>query len=525
MSGTATDVVIVGSGIGGATLAAGLAGSGARITILERGEQLPDGPAARDARAIFVGQHYRPKELWRDGQGAEFNPGNYYYVGGNSKFYGAVMLRYRERDFAPIAHEGGTTPGWPIAYAELEPWYGRAERLFQVRGATGQDPTEPRRSEPYAHAPVPDEPAIAAVRERLAVQGLHPFSLPLALDVERWLQRAATPWDAFPDTRSGKMDAETAALATALRDPDVTLVTGARALRLLSGEAGRVDGVEYLQGGERRTLRAATVVLAAGAVNSAALLLRSGLANRSGTVGRYFMNHNCTAMLAVDPRVVNDSVYQKTLGVNDFYFDDGKGGPPLGNVQLLGRISAPILAANMRWAPGFALSWLARHSVDWYAMSEDLPHPDSRIRIDGETIVLDWRRSNMTAHQRLVARMRELFKAAGYPIVLARTFDRRTPSHQCGTVRFGTDPSTSALDPFCRAHDHPNLYVVDASFLPTSAAVNPALTIAAQALRVADHLAPNPTLPRSAVEGDTHVAPAPSPVLSGGGPGQGAAHA
>jgi choline dehydrogenase-like flavoprotein len=187
--------------------------------------------------------------------------------------------------------------------------------------------------------------------------------------------------------------------------------------------------------------------------------------------------------------VPHDSVYQKTLGINDFYLDDGEGGPPLGNVQLLGKITAPIFRANLPWAPGVALSWLARHSVDWYLMSEDLPDPESRVRVDGQTIVLDWRRSNMTAHQRLVARMREVFKAAGYPIVLARPFDRRTPSHQCGTVRFGTDPADSALDPFCRAHDHSNLFVVDASFLPTSAAVNPALTIAAQALRVADHLA------------------------------------
>ena len=497
----APDVLIVGSGIGGATLAAGLAGSGARVTILERGAQLPDSPAARDTKAIFVEGRYRPDETWRDGAGQAFNPGNYYYVGGNSKFYGAVMLRYRERDFQALEHEGGLSPAWPFPYATLEPWYGRAERLFQVRGALGQDPTEPPHSTGYDHAPVPDEPAIAAARERLAAQGLHPFSLPLAVDIERWLRRAPTPWDAYPDTRSGKLDAETAALATALRSPDVTLVTGAEARRLLLAPDGRqVEGVEYLQDGERRVLRAKTVVLAAGAVNSAALLLRSGdVANRSGVVGRYFMNHNCTAMLAVDPRLPNDSVYQKTLGINDFYFDDGRGGPPLGNVQLLGKITAPIFRANLRWAPGFALSWLARHSVDWYLMSEDLPHPDSRVRVDGDTIVLDWRRSNMAAHAKLVARMRELFRAAGYPIVLARPFDRRTPSHQCGTVRMGTDPATSALDPFCRAHDHPNLFVVDASFLPTSAAVNPALTIAAQALRVADHLASAAATPARAV--------------------------
>ncbi len=487
----APDVLIVGSGIGGATLAAGLAGSGARITILERGAQLPDGPSARDAKAIFVDGCYRPDETWRDGQGAPFNPGNYYCVGGNSKFYGAVMLRYRARDFEALEHEGGVSPGWPLSYGELEPWYVRAERLYEVRGAAGEDPTEPPRSAPYPHPPVPDEPAIATVRARLAAQGVHPFSLPLAVDIDRWLSRAATPWDAFPDTRSGKLDAETAALACALRSPDVTLVTGAQVERLLPAADGRrIEGVEYLHDGERQVMRAGIVVLAAGAVNSAALLLRSGgIANRSGVVGRYFMNHNCTAMLAVDPRVPNHAVYQKTLGINDFYFGDGEDGPPLGNVQLLGKITAPIFRANLRFAPGFALSWLARHSVDWYLMSEDLPDPDSRVRVDGADIVLDWRRSNMPAHERLVARMRELFQAAGYPIVLARTFDRRTPSHQCGTVRFGTDPATSALDPFCRAHDHPNLFVVDAAFLPTSAAVNPALTIAAQALRVADHLA------------------------------------
>lgn len=492
-----TDIAIVGSGIGGSSLAAGLAGSGAAITILERGEQLADSPAARDARAIFVEQRFRPDEMWHDAEGRPFNPGNYYCVGGNSKFYGAVLIRYRARDFEALAHADGVSPAWPLSYAELEPWYARAEAMFQVRGAIGQDPTEPTHSTAYPHPPVPDEPAIAAVRQRLAAQGVHPFSLPLAIDVERWLQRAATPWDAFPDTRSGKLDAETAPLAQALRSPATRLVTGAQVERLLVAPDGRrIEGVEYTLHGERRHLRAGTVILAAGAVNSAALLLRSatdacpkGVANRSDVVGRYFMNHNCTAMLAVDPRVRNDSVYQKTLGINDFYFDDGRGGPPLGNVQLLGKITAPILKGNLRWAPTPALSWLAAHSVDWYLMSEDLPDPDSRVRIDGRTIVLEWRRSNMTAHDRLVRRMREVFRAAGYPIVLTRPFDRRTPSHQCGTVRFGTDPAASALDVFCRAHDHPNLFVVDASFLPTSAAVNPALTIAAQALRVADHLA------------------------------------
>ena len=490
------DILIIGSGIGGACMAAGLSTSGASVVILERGEQLPSSQHARSARSIFIDEHYRPKEMWRDAAGLEFNPGNYYYVGGNSKFYGAVMLRYRERDFEDLEHADGISPAWPIMYQDLEPWYCAAERLFQVRGSLGQDPTEPEHSASYPHPPVPDEPAIAAARERLRKVGLHPFSLPLAIDIGRWLDHAKTPWDAYPDTRTGKFDAETAALALALEQPAVTLVTGAMVERLLLDRDGRrIAGAEYVKDGERVVIRAGTVVLSAGAINSAAILLRSatehhpgGLANRSGVVGRHFMNHNATAMLTIDPRKRNDSVYQKTLGINDFYFDDGRGGPPLGNVQLLGRISAPVLKASLRWAPDFVLERLARHSVDWYLMSEDLPDPESRVRVDGKSIVLAWKRTNMTAHRGLIRRMKEVFREAGYPIVLAREFDKRTPSHQCGTVQFGHDPATSALDPYCRAHDHPNLFVVDAGFMPSSAAVNPSLTVAAQALRVADHI-------------------------------------
>jgi choline dehydrogenase-like flavoprotein len=489
------DILIIGSGMGGATLAAGLAPSGARILILERGEQLRDTPETRDPRAIFQRGFYRPKETWTDASGEPFNPGNYYYVGGNSKFYGAVLMRYRAQDFRPIAHAGGTTPGWPFDYDELEPWYGRAEALYRVRGALGGDPTEPPHSTPYPFPPVPDEHAIAAVRARLTRVGLHPSPLPLGVDIGAWLKRAPTPWDAFPDARTGKMDAETCGLAAALAHPNVTLQTGALVKRLILAPDGRrIEGVAYRSGGESRTLEAELVVLSAGAVKSTELLLRSserGVANRSDMVGRHFMNHNLSAVIAIDPRVVNDSVYQKTLTVDDFYLDDGRRGPPLGNIQLLGRVSGAILKAELKSIPEFLLNWVSRHSVDWLAMSEDLPNPDSRVTLDGAGLRLDWRRSNWTSHLALVARLKERLRAAGYPIVLSRAFDRRTPSHQCGTVRIGADAANSPLDPYCRAWDHPNLFVVDASFLPTSAAVNPSLTIAAQALRVADHIARN----------------------------------
>ena len=486
------DVVIIGSGIGGATIAAGLAGSGAAITILERGERLTAIPETRDTRAIFLKGHFRPKETWREAGGEAFNPGNYYFVGGNSKLYGAVLFRYRREDFAELEHFGGVSPAWPFPYEVLEPWYSKAEQLFRVRGALGDDPTEPLHSQPYPFPPVPDEPPIARARAELKSLGLHPSSLPLGVDIESWLAGGSTGWDAFPNTGQGKMDAESAPLAEALEDGNVQLETGAIVERLeAAGDSKSIAAIHYRQRGEAKVLRPKLVILSAGAVNSAAILLRSasrGLANSSGQVGRNFMNHNSAAMLAIDPRRKNTSVYQKTLSLNDYYLSDGKGGKPLGNVQLLGKINGDMLRANVRLAPRFALDFIADHSVDWYLMCEDLPDPESRIMVDGADIVLQWRRTNMESLDRLTKVMRENLRASGYPIVLSRPFDKRTPSHQCGTVRMGDDPATAPLDPWCRSYDHRNLFVVDGCFLPTSAAVNPALTIAAQALRTADYL-------------------------------------
>jgi choline dehydrogenase-like flavoprotein len=490
------DVVVIGSGMGGATFSAGLAPSGARILILERGERLTDHQNARDARAIFQRGVFRPQENWYDAAGEAFNPGNYYYVGGNTKLYGAVLFRYRAEDFRPIQYAEGSTPGWPFGYEELEPWYTRAEALYQVRGALGDDSTEPRHSQPYPHSPVPDEPAIADLRERLKRIGLHPASLPLGVDIEAWLKDGQTPWDAFPNTKSGKMDAETCGLAEALKYDNVTLETSARVLRLETDSAGnRIESVVYEKNGEIIRLAPKVVVLAAGAVNSALLLLASangampnGLANRSDQVGRHFMNHNLSFALALHPFRVNNSIYQKTIGLNDFYLNDGRGGPPLGHVQLVGKISGAILKSELRQAPEAALGFLARRTFDFLFMTEDLPSPESRVRLDGSRIVLDWRRSNLAAQNGLLNRMRDLLKEAGFPIVLVKHYDRRTPSHQCGTIRMGSDPARAAVDPESRTYDHRNLFIVDASVLPTSAAVNPSLTVAALALRAAERV-------------------------------------
>ena len=481
------DVVIIGSGMGGASVAAGLAPSGARIVILERGSQIPDDAPARDPWRIYANSAFRSKETWLDGTGKEFEPGNYYNVGGNSKLYGAVLIRYREEDFGELEHEDGISPAWPISYEELAPWYEKAERLYNVRGDVTSDVSEPPHDGPYPFPPVPDEPAIKIARQRLADAGVQPFSLPLGVDIERWLAAGKTGWDGYPDQRCGKMDAETCGLAAALQHDNVELITGAEVTQLHADtKTRRVVSVTYRKDGVEIRLTPAVVVVCAGAVQSAVLLLRTGLANCSGYVGRCFMNHNATAVIAIDPRFQNDAIYQKTFGINDWYLSDGNGGKPLGNVQLLGRVTPDILKIQVPQLPKFAATWMSDHALDLYLISEDLPDPESRVVIKSGRIQLCWRRSNMTAHRKLVAKTKQTLRKAGFPIVLSHLFDGRVPSHQCGTVRMGNDPVTSVLDPECRSWDHPNLYVTDAAALPTSAAVNPALTVAALALRTAD---------------------------------------
>ncbi|MEQ8368018.1 MAG: GMC family oxidoreductase [Roseicyclus sp.] len=481
------DVLIIGSGMGGATLAHALAATGRRIVVLERGDYLTDSAHARDPVAIYGRGHYRPEETWLTPEGARFNPGCFSYVGGNSKFYGGVLMRYREADFAPMHHMGGKTPGWPFGYDVLAPYYTRAEALFGVHGDHSVDPTEPPHDAPYPHPPVPDEPEIRDLSARLRRVGLHPSPLPLAVDIDAWLARANTPWDGFPDTTGAKRDAETV-LRYALQHPNVELRVGVRVDRLEC--RGNTITAALTSAGR---IEARTIVLAAGAVHSAAILLRStdpdhprGLANRSDQVGRNFMNHNASALLALSHRR-NRSVYQKTLQINDWYLTGGPGGEPLGNVQLLGRVSGPILASQTN-LPGWLARMVADHAIDFYLMSEDLPTSDSRVTVRGDDIVLDWQRSNWDAHLTLVTRLKAALRRAGFPICVSKAFDRRTPSHQCGTLRIGSDPRSSVADPFGRSHDHPNLYICDGALLPTSAAVNPSLTIAALALRQADHM-------------------------------------
>lgn len=487
------DLIIIGSGIGGASLASAIAPTGLKILILEKGERIMPSPEARDDVAIFQRGHFAPTEKWMGSDGTPFVAGNYYAVGGNSKFYGAVMYRYRESDFQPRAHLQGASPGWPMRYEELEPWYGRAESLFKVRGTAKEDPTEPTHSTAYGYPPVPDEPVMRQVRSRLKRAGANPSSLPLAIDIERWLADGKTGWDAFPNTGKGKIDAESGPLSDALMYPNVQLVTGAEVLRLETDSSGtRVSAAVVRVNEQEQRITARAFAVAAGAIQTAALLLRSanelhptGLANGSDQLGRNFMNHNSSAMLTIDPRLRNTSIYQKTLSFNDFYDSDPETGYPLGNVQGLGRITAPILKSNLPMLPMPVARLVSAFAFGWFLQSEDLPNPESRVMVKDGQIVMHWQRSNMAAHEALIARAKAVMKRAGFPIVLVHTFGRKTTSHQCGTARLGQDPATSVVNTNLQAHQIQNMWINDASVLPTSAAVNPALTVAALVLRSA----------------------------------------
>lgn len=504
------DVVIVGTGMGGGTLAWALRDSGARVLLLERGDFLPVEPENWSPEAVFVENRYKAPERWRDARGGWFSPGVHYFVGGNTKVYGAALPRLREADFGEIEHEGGVSPAWPISYEDLAPYYDRAERLYLVHGDQGADPTDPPRSGPFPYPAMPPDPYMEDLADRLRAQGLHPAPLPVGVDFRPGgLCIRCKTCDAFPCQVLAKGDADARAVRPAIASPDVDLWTNAYVTRILTSPSGeRATGVEVERDGQRIVVEADVVVAAAGAVNSAALLLRSatakhpnGLANSSDLVGRNYMVHNNSVLVAIDPRRTNRTVFQKTITINDFYVAgfDSSFPYPMGTLQPVGKLQGAMMRGAAPWAPDWSLGVTAQRSVDWWVMSEDLPEPDNRVTLDGEgTIVVHWQPNNLAAHGNLMRQAKRMLKRAGYPILLSRQMGIETNSHQCGTLRFGHDAASSVLDPLCRTHNVENLYVVDASFFPSSTAVNPALTIAAQALRVGDHVRARLGLPPAA---------------------------
>ncbi len=503
------DVIIIGSGAGGGTLAWKLAPSGRRILLLERGDYVPREPANWNTRAVNVEGRYNTREQWLDGAGKPLHPHTNYWVGGNTKFYGAALFRLRREDFGELRHHGGISPAWPVGYDAFEPYYTQAEHLYRVHGERGVDPTEPWSSAPYRHPAVSHEPRIQQLHDDLERRGLKPFHVPLGVHLDESDRRRSpcircATCDGHPCLVNAKSDAQVTCVDPALAaHPNLTLRTGAKVLRLETGPSGReVTRVHVERDGIPETYSAGIVVVACGAINSAALLLRSagdrhpqGLANGSGVVGRHYMGHVNAVLMAIST-TPNPTVFQKTLALNDFYFGSPEWQYPMGHISFVGKLDADTLAAGAPpIVPGMTLDLMARHSLDFWLTSEDLPDPENRVELDRNgRIVLRYKPNNLEAHERLTTRLRQLMRDVGMSHIVPRQLfvGQRIPlagvAHQNGTIRFGTDPATSALDIHCRAHEVDNLYVVDGSFFPSSAAVNPALTIMANALRVGDHL-------------------------------------
>ena len=421
------DAIIIGTGAGGGPLALRLAQAGKRILILERGPFLPQEKLNWSTSAVFLNNRYHTRETWHDKDGKDLHPQQSYFVGGQTKVYGAAMFRMRAEDFGVIQHQGGISPAWPISYADLEPFYTEAEELFHVHGDLGSapaipggfgssfDPTEPFHSKPYPYPAFANEPRMAEIEAGVRSLGVHTFPIPLGLKrneadpVSSKCVRCDT-CDGYPCLVHAKSDADINCIRQILHLPNVTLMTNTRVLRLITNSTGTaVSSVEVEHTGTQAHANAEPGVtpdrglaryeahlfcLAAGAVNSAVILLASasdqhptGLANRSDQVGRNFMYHQADALLALSTQENADS-YTKTWGTNDFYLRDPDPGYPfpLGQVQPIGSFHHEMMKGDAPpLTPGFVLETMKHHAVPWWLTTEDLPAAENRVTLENAT--------------------------------------------------------------------------------------------------------------------------------------------
>ena len=507
------DVIIVGTGAGGGTLAHTLAPSGKRILLLERGDFLPRESENWEPDPVFIEGRYISEDTWYDADGKAFQPQVHYFVGGATKMYGAALYRLRPEDFGELKHVDGVSPAWPLSYDDFEPWYTKAEWLYQVHGNHGEDPTEGTWSKQYPFPAVSHEPRIQQLSDDLTAAGYHPYHAPCGIMLNEAHRAMSTcircTWcDGYPCLVHAKSDAESIAVRPILDDPNVTLLVNAEVTRLVTdASGGAVTSVVVSRDGAEETYEADIVALSAGATNTAKILLSSandrhpnGLANGSDQVGRNYMFHNSKAVVALS-KEPNDTVFQKTLALNDFYLGAKDYDFPVGQIQMVGKSNAEAMKGEepllTKFAPHFTLAETARHVVDFWLTTEDVASPDNRVTLDGDgNVHLSYTSNNDEEADRLYHELKGLLNHAGMADhhVLQKNFYMHMSipiagvAHQVGTCRFGHDPATSVLDENCKAHELDNLYVVDTSFFPSIGAVNPALTAMANAMRVGAHL-------------------------------------
>lgn len=504
------DVIIIGTGAGGGTLAQKLASSGKKILILERGDFLPKEAQNWDAMAVAEGR-YRTSELWKDKEDKDFAPYQHYWVGGQTKMYGGALLRFYESDFQKVQHFDGISPEWELKYQDFEPYYTEAEYLYHAHGQRGVNPNEPKASKPYPFSPLEYEPRMKEVSGFIKQMGYNPTPIPLAIRLPQDSNKIADKvnlefYDGYPDPTNSKTDSHNIGIHKALEYENVTLLTNQKAIKIETDASGKkVTKVIVEHENEQVEYTADIIVLSCGAINSAALLLKSanekhplGLANSSGMVGRNLMLHNNGVVLSYSAKE-NPSTFQKSFMLVDFYNASDKNEFPLGAIQLMGKADPLLLAdavGDTYIKEGKPLEHYAKHIIDYFITAEDLPSAENRVLLTPEgNIQLQYTPNNMQAYNALREKLIEIMDkvaekdgVAGSTQYFGFKLGIGGVSHQLGTCKFGSDTKTSVLDLNCKAHDLDNLYVVDTSFFPSAGAVNPSLTAMANALRVGEHL-------------------------------------
>ena len=492
------DIIVIGSGAAGATLASELSSRGRSVLLLERGGVMPLEDQNVADVDLFRKDRYHPPETWVGTDGDPFAPQTVYALGGNTKIWGGVLERMREQEFSGLHLQDGQAPSWGLDYETMAPWYDKAEALFRVHGRRGVDPTEPRRTGDYGLAPRPLEPFLEALRHDLQRHGVRPYDLPLS-------------WSQSPQDPSG--DAELFGVEPMRSRPTAVVRSGARVEALHVSPSGReIRGVEATINGQAWMFFGHHVVLAAGAINTAAILLRSssdqhprGLANGSDQVGRNLMKLQLTSILQL-AAAPNSGRYGRGLGVNDFLWGDTNVSFPLGAIQSGGGVlqdalfaeSPPVLSLVTKLLPSLGLEQLASRSVSWWAMSPVRPDPHNRVSLRGDRLQIQYLPNNREAHDRLVYRWLDTLKAVeADPETLVV---QKAPTHPrseaplsvmgytCGTCRMGDNPATSVVDLRGRSHELANLTIADASVLPSCPLMGFGLTVIANALRIAQVL-------------------------------------
>lgn len=511
MSTARCDALIVGSGFGGTFVAHELLRAGLRVVMLERGAWVRRGAHNWDARGSIDLTPAYDFESAFDARSGGQQPvmGLYSCVGGPSVFYGGVSFRLRQADFEhdpEVAADSGAR--WPFDYAELEPHYTRAEQLLDVSGQPGEDPCEPPRSAPYPQAPAALSATARLVADAARSLGLRPFRLPLAIHYRqenvgssRRPCQACTTCDTFACAVEAKNDLATTLLPDLVAQGLVLRPeTVVCALRHDGTRVTCVDAVDK-RTGRGLSFEADLVVLSAGALSSPHLLLASGLPARNpagDAIGRYLTRHANGMVFGLFPSLPDSGrAFHKQLAFNDFYFgtgDPAPGEPPgkLGSIQQVQAPPPALVRANAPPGLGWIVSPFLSRITGLLSMAEDQPRPENRVEVDPArrdrfglprlAVTHRYTPRDEAARAALVARSRRILRKAGARILY--THHVKTFSHAAGTVRAGLDPRTAPLDRWCRLRGIDNLFVVDASFMPTGGGVNPSLTIAANALRV-----------------------------------------